>query len=136
MKKGDVVVHYVDEDGNPIKEDVVDTPPSPTGTEYDTTDNKPTIITYNGKKYELVPIKTVGNENGKVVEGTTHITYVYRLVPEQPPVVTPPTSTPKPAPIPTPTPVKTGMGSAVASSMATMLTSLGAMVAMKKKEKE
>ncbi|WP_161979864.1 MucBP domain-containing protein, partial [Streptococcus sp. S784/96/1] len=79
--KGSVVVHYVDETGSPIKSSVVDTPSTSTNTPYDTTDNKPSrITTPGGKTYELVPTKTVGNETGSVVEGTTEITYVYKLV--------------------------------------------------------
>ncbi|MFD0846154.1 MucBP domain-containing protein, partial [Streptococcus saliviloxodontae] len=78
--KGDVVVHYVDESGNVIKNPVVDTPTSDVDTPYDTTDNKPRIIEFNGKKYEIIPTKTQGNETGKVVEGRTEITYVYREV--------------------------------------------------------
>ncbi|SER29065.1 MucBP domain-containing protein [Granulicatella balaenopterae] len=81
--KGDVVVHYVDEEGNTIKVDVTDTELSSTGTDYDTTNNKPTTITTDdGKTYELVPDKTTGNETGKVVEGTTEVTYVYKEVKE------------------------------------------------------
>ncbi|MBS4461088.1 MucBP domain-containing protein, partial [Aerococcaceae bacterium zg-B36] len=79
--KGDVVVHYVDESGNPIAEDVTDTPESSTGTSYDTTDNKPkTITTKDGKTYELIPNMTKGEENGTVVPGTTEVTYVYKEV--------------------------------------------------------
>ncbi|WP_153047943.1 MucBP domain-containing protein, partial [Streptococcus suis] len=38
---GDVVVNYIDTDGNVIKAPVTDTPVSSTGTVYETTDNKP-----------------------------------------------------------------------------------------------
>ena len=126
----------------------------PTGTEYDTTDNKPTIIEFEGKKYELVPTLTIGNEQGDVVEGTTHITYVYKLVDEEekeikgverdiprpaptpvPPVVDTPTPEPK-LPKPTPTPVQTGMETGVIGAVTGMITSLGAMVAFKKKDNE
>ncbi|HFI0255327.1 TPA: MucBP domain-containing protein, partial [Streptococcus suis] len=73
--KGNVVVNYVDTEGNVIKTPVEDTPLTSTGTDYTTTDNKPTeIIAPNGDKYVLVPSKTVGNETGKVVEGTTEVT--------------------------------------------------------------
>ncbi|HFU4504543.1 TPA: MucBP domain-containing protein, partial [Streptococcus suis] len=79
--KGNVVVNYVDTEGNVIKTPVEDTPLTSTGTDYTTTDNKPTeIIAPNGDKYVLVPSKTVGNETGKVVEGTTEVTYVYQKV--------------------------------------------------------
>ncbi|HEL2413309.1 TPA: MucBP domain-containing protein [Streptococcus suis] len=76
---GSVIVHYEDEDGNTIKSDVVDTPDSSTNTPYDTGDNKPkTIVTDTGRTYELVPGLTRGVEVGRVVEGKTHVTYVYK----------------------------------------------------------
>ncbi|MCK3941974.1 LPXTG cell wall anchor domain-containing protein [Streptococcus suis] len=78
--KGTVVVKYIDIEGNEIKAPVTDTPTSSTGTAYDTTDNKPTTITYNGEEYELIPVLTKGSETGKVVEGETVVTYVYRKV--------------------------------------------------------
>ncbi|PNZ30083.1 hypothetical protein CD122_01070 [Staphylococcus rostri] len=79
--KGDVIVHYIDTEGNVIADDAVDTPETSTGTDYNTADdNKPTTITKDGVKYELVPVLTKGNEQGKVVEGTTEITYVYKKV--------------------------------------------------------
>ncbi|HFI0040937.1 TPA: MucBP domain-containing protein [Streptococcus suis] len=78
--KGNVIVHYITTDGTPIKDDVEDTPESSTGTPYDTTDNKPTTITKDGKTYRLVPTLTKGNETGDVVEGTTEVTYVYEEV--------------------------------------------------------
>ncbi|MGQ7563617.1 MucBP domain-containing protein, partial [Streptococcus suis] len=80
-KTGSVVVNYVDTEGNVIKAPVTDTPVSPVGTDYDTTDNKPKeIITADGTRYVLVPSKTIGTENGSVVEGETSITYVYQKV--------------------------------------------------------
>ncbi|HFI0114550.1 TPA: MucBP domain-containing protein [Streptococcus suis] len=79
--KGDVVVNYVDTEGNVIKAPVTDTASTSTGTAYDTTDNKPeTITTEDGTEYKLVPVLTKGNENGSVVEGTTQVTYVYQKV--------------------------------------------------------
>ncbi|HEL1905854.1 TPA: MucBP domain-containing protein [Streptococcus suis] len=78
VKNGTVVVNYVTEDGTVIKESVTDTPTSPEGTPYDTTDNKPKTITFKGEEYELVRVD--GTENGKVVEGETVVTYVYRKV--------------------------------------------------------
>ncbi|MCK4025445.1 MucBP domain-containing protein [Streptococcus iners] len=79
--KGSVVVNYIDTEGNVIKAPVTDTPSSSTGTAYDTTDNKPTTITTeDGTTYELVPVLTKGSETGKVVEGETVVTYVYRKV--------------------------------------------------------
>ncbi|WP_240156754.1 MucBP domain-containing protein, partial [Streptococcus sp. k-432] len=78
---GDVVVHYVDTEGNVIAEDKEDTKGASLNAKYDTTDNKPaTITTKDGKKYALVPTATKGTENGKVTEGTTEVTYVYKEV--------------------------------------------------------
>ncbi|NRG98786.1 YSIRK-type signal peptide-containing protein [Streptococcus suis] len=79
--KGDVVVNYIDTEGNVIKAPVTDTASTSTGTAYDTTDNKPeTITTEDGTEYKLVPVLTKGEENGSVVEGTTQVTYVYQKV--------------------------------------------------------
>ncbi|HEM5094411.1 TPA: MucBP domain-containing protein, partial [Streptococcus suis] len=89
--KGNVIVHYVDQDGKPISgttddgkqtaSTVTDTPESSTGTPYDTTDLRPnTITTADGKIYKRVPAATIGKEDGKVVEGTTEVTYVYELL--------------------------------------------------------
>ncbi|MFH6663493.1 MucBP domain-containing protein [Streptococcus suis] len=81
VKNGTVVVNYVTEDGTVIKSPVTDTPTSPEGTSYDTTDNKPTeITTEDGSRYVLIPSKTIGSENGTVVEGETVVTYVYKKV--------------------------------------------------------
>ncbi|WP_153962742.1 MucBP domain-containing protein, partial [Streptococcus suis] len=88
---GKVIVHYVDTEGNPISgttDDgkqtagtVTDTPESSTGTPYNTTDLRPnTITTADGKIYKRVPAATIGKEDGKVVEGTTEVTYVYELL--------------------------------------------------------
>ena len=79
--KGNVVVRYVDEVGNTIAEDVKDTTDGSVSSAYDTTDNKPAVITTkDGKKYALVPTATKGTENGKVTEGITEVTYVYKEV--------------------------------------------------------
>ncbi|WP_029944291.1 MucBP domain-containing protein, partial [Streptococcus suis] len=79
--KGNVVVNYITTDGTVIKQPVEDTPSTSTGTPYDTKDNKPTTITTeDGKTYRIVPVLTKGSETGKVVEGTTSITYVYEEV--------------------------------------------------------
>ena len=47
-------------------------------------------ITKDGKKYNLVAVK--GTEKGKVVEGTTEVTYVYKKVEKD----TPPKDNPIP----------------------------------------
>ena len=88
--KGNVVVRYVDEAGNAIAEDVKDTTDGSINSAYDTTDNKPaTITTKDGKKYVLVPTATKGAETGKVTEGTTEVTYVYKEIKEEKPGQTP-----------------------------------------------
>ncbi|HFU4456357.1 TPA: MucBP domain-containing protein, partial [Streptococcus suis] len=81
-KAGNVVVNYITEDGTPIKKPVNDETNAKPGTEYNTTDNKPTTITAeDGKTYELIPTATVGTENGTVEAGkTTEVTYVYKEV--------------------------------------------------------
>ena len=85
-KAGQVVVHYVDKDGNTLQADAVDTKDGKPGAKYDTSDNdmKPTrITTPEGKVYELVPASTKGNETGDVEAGkTTEVTYVYKEVKE------------------------------------------------------
>ncbi|HEL9635251.1 TPA: MucBP domain-containing protein, partial [Streptococcus suis] len=79
--KGSVVVNYVTTDGTVLQAPVTDTPETSTGTDYDTTDNKPTTITTaDGKTYKLVPALTQGSETGEVVPGVTEVTYVYEEV--------------------------------------------------------
>ena len=88
---GVVLVNYQDEDGNlisgktpegkEIPNVVVDTDATLVDTEYDTTDNKPSvIIAENGDVYELVKASDTSVEKGKVVEGATIVDYVYRKV--------------------------------------------------------
>ena len=112
--KGNVYVHYVDENGNTIKRSVTDETNQPVGKDYDTVvDNRPkTIVTPDGKVYELVPqgnypvgkvdgqghLTTTDPTTGKVIEGDKNVTYVYKLV-KTPTVPTPNTPVP-----PTPTP--------------------------------
>ncbi|NQN54582.1 YSIRK-type signal peptide-containing protein, partial [Streptococcus suis] len=103
-KAGNVNVNYVDTEGNVISPKVADETNEKAGTEYSTTDNKPsTITTADGKTYKLVPAGTykvglVGYNNnlteagngtatgvdsvtGTVEAGKTkEITYVYQLV--------------------------------------------------------
>ena len=106
--KGNVYVHYVDENGNTIKQSVTDEFGQPVGKDYDTViDNRPkTIVTADGKVYELVPqgnypvgsvdgdghLTTTDAVTGKVIEGDKNVTYVYKLVdttPEKPVTPTP-----------------------------------------------
>lgn len=78
LLQGDVVVDYKSTTGQTLQARVTDTPTTDTGTSYDTTDNKPGIITTaDGKTYKIVPSKTQGSETGKVVPGTTNVTYIY-----------------------------------------------------------
>ena len=70
--------YYLDKDNQKV---VVGTPTT-TNKEvsYDATTSKLFEITKNGKKYKLVGLKTGSpTETGKVVSGTTEITYVYKL---------------------------------------------------------
>lgn len=78
IKKGNVEVRYVKDDASRtvLKEPVADTVGGKVGSDYDTTDHKPNTITKDGVTYELV--RTEGVEKGKVVEGKTVVTYVYR----------------------------------------------------------
>ena len=122
--KGNVYVHYVDTDGHTIKASVTDEKDQPVGKDYDTVvDNRPkTIVTPDGKVYELVPqgnypvgkvdgqghLTTTDPTTGKVIEGDKNVTYVYKLV-KTPNVPTPntpvpPTPTPNTPVPPTPTP--------------------------------
>ena len=80
-KKGDVEVRYIKDDASKtvLKDPVADTVGGKVGSDYDTTDNKPKTITKDGVTYEFV--RTEGVEKGKVVEGKTVVTYVYREVP-------------------------------------------------------
>ena len=115
--KGNVYVHYVDENGNTIKTSVVDEKDQPVGKDYDTVvDNRPkTITTADGKVYELVPqgnypvgnvdgeghLTTTDPTTGKVIEGDKNVTYVYKLV-KTPNTPVPPTPTPNTPVDPTP----------------------------------
>ncbi|MGQ7355343.1 MucBP domain-containing protein, partial [Streptococcus suis] len=61
-KTGSVIVNYVDTEGNVLKAPVKDTTDAPVGTDYDTTDNMPEVITTeDGTRYVRVPSKTIGS---------------------------------------------------------------------------
>ena len=88
---GVVLVNYLDEEGNPISGKtpegqevpnvVVDTDAALVDTEYDTTDNKPSVIVAeNGDVYEFVKASETSLEKAKVVEGATIVDYIYRKV--------------------------------------------------------
>ncbi|MEG3312074.1 MucBP domain-containing protein, partial [Streptococcus sp. SS-4456] len=74
---GSVVVNYVNTNGETIATSVNDTTDAALDTAYDTTDNKPAVIKHNGVTYYYKEVKAGDNESGKVVEGTTEVTYVY-----------------------------------------------------------
>ena len=78
QEKGTVIVHFVDEDGNKISDDVVNKKDVPTGEAYTTT---PKDI----PGYELDKTKIPSNKDGVVVKGTTEVTYVYHKTPEPTP---------------------------------------------------
>lgn len=75
-----VVVHYVDEDGNIIAEDVFDLEESSLGVDYDTTDNKPDYIEVDGVYYKLQEAQTIGEETGTLTEAGAEVTYVYHKI--------------------------------------------------------
>ena len=77
---GNVVVHYVDTEGNTLAEDTKDVENGSLSEKYDTTDNKPAKLEKDGQVYYLTAKELKDDskpENGAVVEGTTEITYVY-----------------------------------------------------------
>nr|WP_161496119.1 MucBP domain-containing protein [Streptococcus suis] len=78
-KYGDVVVNYVNTDGKVIASPVVDTNDALVGTEYSTADRVPEKIVEDGTGdvYYYKEVQAGSNETGKVVEGTTEVTYVY-----------------------------------------------------------
>ena len=85
LAKGDVTVSYKDTEGNKIPG--YETPKeveknAPTGKDFNTATEvlKPAkITTPSGKVYNLVPVRTEGNESGKVTEAPQNVTYVYEL---------------------------------------------------------
>ena len=78
---GNVTVHYQDESGHQLQDDVTALSGASTNTPYDTEEQrKTTIVTSDGKTYRLVDSQLPSNEKGKVIEGTTQVTYVYKEV--------------------------------------------------------
>uniref|UniRef100_UPI0024BAEB13 MucBP domain-containing protein n=1 Tax=Lactobacillus gallinarum TaxID=52242 RepID=UPI0024BAEB13 len=90
QEKGTVIVHFVDEDGNKISDDVVNKKDVPTGEDYTTT---PKDI----PGYELDKNKIPSNKDGVVVKGTTEVTYVYHKTPEPTPTPSEPEVPKKPS---------------------------------------
>ncbi|HEL2219585.1 TPA: MucBP domain-containing protein, partial [Streptococcus suis] len=80
-KYGDVVVNYVNTDGKVIATPVVDTNDALVGTDYSTADRVPEKIvedeTGDVYYYKEIKAEDAAKETGKVVEGTTEVTYVY-----------------------------------------------------------
>ncbi|OFQ84928.1 MucBP domain-containing protein, partial [Streptococcus sp. HMSC061E03] len=155
--KGNVYVHYVDENGNTIKTSVVDEKDQPVGKDYDTVvDNRPkTITTADGKVYELVPqgnypvgnvdgeghLTTTDPTTGKVIEGDKNVTYVYKLV-KTPNVPTPntpvnpvPEQPAKPAPALEQLP-NTGETGSVASALLGAVAGVAGVAALGSRKKE
>ena len=113
---GDVVVDYVIKGTNQsIKETYKDTPLTSiygsdgnlvTYNAAENADERPSSITVDGKKYNLVGVSsTSAPETGQLKEGTTHVIYEYEKEPEPEPEPDPkPTPNPDPTPNPEPTP--------------------------------
>ena len=78
--KGNVVVKYVDTEGNTLADDEQDETDASLNVKYDTTDHKKESIEKDGVKYYLTE-KALKDDSkpatGDVVEGTTTVTYVY-----------------------------------------------------------
>ena len=77
--KGNVVVKYVDTEGNSLADDEQDETDASLNVKYDTADHKKESIEKDGVKYYLTAkaLKDGSKETGDVVEGTTEVTYVY-----------------------------------------------------------
>ena len=113
---GDVVVDYVIKGTNQsIKETYKDTPLTSiygsdgnlvTYNAAENADERPSSITLDGKKYNLVGVSsTSAPETGQLKEGTTHVIYEYEKEPDPKPTPDPePTPDPKPIPNPEPAP--------------------------------
>ena len=113
---GDVVVDYVIKGTNQsIKETYKDTPLTSiygsdgnlvTYNAAENADERPSSITVDGKKYNLVGVSsTSAPETGQLKEGTTHVIYEYEKEPNPKPTPNPePTPDPEPSPDPKPTP--------------------------------
>ncbi len=113
---GDVVVDYVIKGTNQsIKETYKDTPLTSiygsdgnlvTYNAAENADERPSSITVDGKKYNLVGVSsTSAPETGQLKEGTTHVIYEYEKEPEPDPTPNPdPAPNPEPTPDPKPTP--------------------------------
>ena len=137
-KKGSVVVHYLAKDGTKLKDDYTDTKDAVVGTDYDAAENeteKPATIVKDGVTYKLVEVK--GIEKGKVVEGITEVTYIYKKEEK-------PTPQPDPGQPDQPKPTKPGKGKLPNTGQTTTnaglagvtLAGLAALTAMRRRNKK
>ena len=81
-----VTVHYVDEDGNVIKNPVKETTEFKNGESYDENSKKDSTIEYDGKTYEFTRVKEGDSPAGTIDGKDVDVTYVYKLkeTPEKP----------------------------------------------------
>ncbi|MEY8435031.1 GbpC/Spa domain-containing protein [Streptococcus hyointestinalis] len=110
---GDVLVHYVDEDGTVLKEPVVAVEEDFVGAIYDTSVHRLATITVDKDSqpvtYNFIRVQTGDKEVGEIVEGTMHVTYIYKKVVEPVDNLTP-KPTPEPSSDPTPPSLKDKTG--------------------------
>ena len=95
-KTYNVTVHYVDEDGNVIKNPVKDDKDYKPGEGYDENSKKDSTISYKGKTYEFVKVQDGDNPAGTIEDKDVDVTYVYKLKKETPVTPDKPT-TPEPS---------------------------------------
>ncbi len=74
-----VTVHYVDEDGNVIKDPVKDPADFKNGESYDENSKKDSTIEHNGKTYEFTRVKEGDVPAGTIQGKDVDVTYVYKL---------------------------------------------------------
>ena len=82
-----VTVHYVDEDGNVIKDPVKDPADFKNGESYDENSKKDSTIEHDGKTYEFTRVKEGDVPAGTIQGKDVDVTYVYKL--KEPPVTPP-----------------------------------------------
>ena len=74
-----VTVHYVDEDGNVIKDPVKEPPDFKNGESYDENSKKDSTIEHDGKTYEFTRVKEGDSPAGSINGNDVDVTYVYKL---------------------------------------------------------
>jgi len=82
-----VTVHYVDEEGNVIKDPVKDPADFKNGESYDENSRKDSTIKHDGKTYEFTRVKEGDVPAGTIQGKDVDVTYVYKL--KEPPVTPP-----------------------------------------------